>query len=69
MVNDNESHQSPVITALQTENEQLKLVNAQLKAQVASLKHPQPANLVQINTLAKQNADNDALIIKLSSAQ
>ena len=42
---------------------------ADLQKQIAALQHPQPANLTQINTLAKQNADNDALIIKLSSAQ
>jgi N-acetyl-anhydromuramyl-L-alanine amidase AmpD len=42
---------------------------ADLQKQIAALKQPAPANLVQINTLAKQNADNDALIIKLSQAQ
>jgi N-acetyl-anhydromuramyl-L-alanine amidase AmpD len=42
---------------------------ADLQKQIAALQHPQPANLVQINTLSKQIADDVQLILNLSSAQ
>ncbi|OLD63411.1 MAG: hypothetical protein AUF65_02430 [Chloroflexi bacterium 13_1_20CM_50_12] len=40
-----------------------------MEKQIAALQHPQPANLVQINTLGKQIADDAQLILKLSQAQ
>jgi len=42
---------------------------ADLQKQIAALKQPTPTNLVQINTLSKQIADDVQLILNLSSAQ